>query len=131
MTFANSTLVFAERHVELPVATVFYAPMIAHCTGEHLARKHFTDDVVSHTDLVTLSALCIVNRHADRYKILPPRTIGKIIWNLALVVAGGQTGTPKVNQVGFGESFIGLSSCGGEPKWARRRLGVPVLTLLF
>ena len=39
----------------------------------------------------------------------------------------GQTGTPKVNQVGFNESFIGLFSCGVTPKWARKSLGVPVL----
>src|SRR6056297_2721761 len=87
MTFSNPTLVFAERHVELPVAAVFDAPMISYCTCKRVTRKHLADDVVSHGDLVALAALCVVDRHADRFEILPPIAIGKIVRDLTQVVA--------------------------------------------
>src|ERR1700687_2859802 len=79
MTLANTALVFLERDVELPMQTVFDAPVAAHRLGKAAGRQVFAQHVVADITAVLARALRAADHDADRLQTGPTRAVRQVI----------------------------------------------------
>lgn len=71
VTFADAALVFAERHVELPVQAVFDTPVTACGFGEAAAGKIASENIIANSRMLLSVASDHTRRHTDGADMFP------------------------------------------------------------
>lgn len=75
-TFADAALLFAERHIQLPVQAIFDPPMAANGGGEATGRQIQAENIVANLRVFLAVPLRHIHRHADRPQFPPAHRFG-------------------------------------------------------